>query len=144
MRASKRALRVLLLIAVFAALPPILGRSAPGLLSDTRALQLGIAVCVAAAALSLNVLMGYAGQISLGHGAFLGIGAFASGLITARGPQAPFVAGILVAAVAGGAFAFALGLPALRLRGLHLAIVTAGFAFMMEFSLFRWTPLTGG
>ncbi|MEX2554854.1 MAG: branched-chain amino acid ABC transporter ATP-binding protein/permease [Actinomycetota bacterium] len=144
MRISRRGLRILLLLVAFAAMPPILGRAAPGVLSDTRALQLGIAVCTAAAALSLNVLMGYAGQISLGHGAFLGIGAFASGLVTARGPQAPFVVGLLVAAAAGGLFAFALGIPALRLKGLHLAIVTAGFAFMMEFSFFRWTPLTGG
>ena len=144
MKPSARMIRILVLLAVFAVLPPVLGRAAPGLLSDTRALQIGIAVCIAAAALSLNVLMGYAGQISLGHGAFLGIGAFASGIITSRGPQAPFIVGLIVAALAGAVFAFALGLPALRLRGLHLAIVTAGFAFMMEYSLFRWTPLTGG
>ena len=144
MRVSTRAIRILVILAVCAALPPILGRAAPGLLSETRALQIGIAVCVAAAALSLNVLMGYAGQISLGHGAFLGIGAFASGIITSRGPQAPFIVGLLLAALAGAVFAFVLGLPALRLKGLHLAIVTAGFAFMMEYSLFRWQPLTGG
>jgi ABC-type branched-subunit amino acid transport system ATPase component/ABC-type branched-subunit amino acid transport system permease subunit len=143
-RPSRRAVRTLILLAVLAVLPPVLGRAAPGLLSDTRALQIGIAVCTAAAALSLNVLMGYAGQISLGHGAFVGIGAFASGIITSRGPQAPFIVGLLLAAVAGAVFAFVLGLPALRLRGLHLAIVTAGFAFMMEYSLFRWQPLTGG
>ncbi|MGH2795447.1 MAG: branched-chain amino acid ABC transporter permease, partial [Actinomycetota bacterium] len=144
MKISSRAIRILVVLAVCAALPPILGRAVPGLLSETRALQVGIAVCVAAAALSLNVLMGYAGQISLGHGAFLGIGAFASGIITSRGPQAPFIVGLLLAALAGAVFAFVLGLPALRLKGLHLAIVTAGFAFMMEYSLFRWQPLTGG
>ena len=144
MKVTPRARKAILLAVAFAALPPILGRAAPGILSSTRSLQLGAAVCTAAAALSLNVLMGYAGQISLGHGAFLGIGAFASGLLTAKGPQAPFVVGLLAAAVAGGVFAFALGLPALRLRGLHLAIATVGFAFMMEESLFKWNTITGG
>ena len=142
MRPSARTLRTLVLLITFAALPPILGRA--GVLNDARAVQLGAAVCTAAAALSLNILMGYAGQISLGHGAFLGLGAFASGLITAKGPQAPFIAGLVLAGVVGAAFAFVLGLPALRLRGLLLAIATVGFTFMMENSLFRWSTLTGG
>jgi len=141
-RISPRARKALFLALLFAALPPLLNRM--GVLSPTRSIQLGVAVCTAAAALSLNVLMGYAGQISLGHGAFLGIGAFTSGLLTAKGPQVPFFVGLAAAAVLGGAFAFLLGLPSLRLRGLYLTIATVGFAFMMQESLFKWRTLTGG
>src|SRR3954470_18813249 len=65
-----------LAIAATAALPPVLGRAAPGVLDPYRALILCFGVTYALAALPLNLLMGYAGQISLGHAAFLGIGAF--------------------------------------------------------------------
>jgi branched-chain amino acid transport system permease protein len=142
MRVSKRAGTSLILLGLFVVLPPLLGRA--GVMSQTFAIHLSAAACTAAAAISLNVLMGYAGQISLGHAAFLAVGAFSSALITAKGPQAPFLVGLALAAVMGGLFALVLGLPALRLRGLHLAIVTVGFAFMMENSLFKWNKLSGG
>jgi branched-chain amino acid transport system permease protein len=142
MRRAPRAPRAIAVIVACAALPPILGRA--GVISSARAVELAIAVCLAAGALSLNIIMGYAGQISLGHGAFLGIGAFTSGLLTAKGPQAPFAVGLITAAIVGGAFAFLLGLPSLRLRGLYLAIATVGFAIMMEESLFKWSRITGG
>ncbi|HVF52569.1 MAG TPA: branched-chain amino acid ABC transporter ATP-binding protein/permease [Actinomycetota bacterium] len=122
-------------------LPPLLYRS--GVLSSHMALIIGGGVCYALMALSLNVLLGYAGQISLGHGAFLGVGAFASGLLTIK-LQLPVMLGLAGAAVCGALFALLLGGPALRLRGLYLAITTIAFAFMMEESWFRWGPLTGG
>jgi ABC-type branched-subunit amino acid transport system ATPase component/ABC-type branched-subunit amino acid transport system permease subunit len=121
--------------------PPLL--SGAGILTDDVALMLGGGVCFALMAMSLNVLLGYAGQISLGHGAFLGVGAFASGLLTIK-LYAPFFVGLIGAAVAGAVFALILGGPALRLRGLYLAITTIAFAFMMEESWFRWEPFTGG
>ena len=138
----KRGARYVAVLLVCSALPPILGRA--GVLSSLRSVELSIAFCTAAAAISLNIIMGYAGQISLGHGAFLGIGAFTSGLLTLKGPQVPFMVGVLAAAIAGGLFAIVLGLPALRLRGLYLAIATVGFAFMMQESLFKWSRITGG
>ncbi|MGH2806084.1 MAG: ABC transporter permease subunit [Actinomycetota bacterium] len=121
--------------------PPMLSRG--GVLTSDVALMLGGGICFALMAMSLNVLLGYAGQISLGHGAFLGVGAFASGLITIK-LYAPFMIGLVGAALAGALFALVLGFPALRLRGLYLAITTIAFAFMMEESWFRWGPLTGG
>ncbi len=139
---TKRKLVVTTLLIAGAVLPPLLLRSSE-LLSSAHALVLGRAACFALMALSLNILLGYAGQISLGHGAFLGVGAFASGLLTIQ-PQLPVLVGLLGAAIAGAVFALVLGFPALRLRGLYLSIVTIAFAFMMEESWFRWEPLTGG
>ncbi len=140
---TQRQLRLLATAAVFAALPPLLGRAVPWF-NDLRALTLGIGVSYAVAAVSLNLLMGYAGQISLGHAAFMGVGAFVTGNITARGFEAPFVVGVVMAAVGGGLVALVIGLPALRIRGLYLAIVTIGFGLMVQNSLFIWKTITGG
>jgi ABC-type branched-subunit amino acid transport system ATPase component/ABC-type branched-subunit amino acid transport system permease subunit len=141
---SRRAQVTLLVAVVCVVLPPLLNRAVPYVLSDLTALILGFGVCYAAAAISLNLLMGYAGQISLGHAALLGVGAFTSGLLTSRGPQLPMLAGLAAAAVTGGLVALVVGLPALRLRGLYLAIVTIGFGLAMEQSVFKWRPITRG
>jgi ABC-type branched-subunit amino acid transport system ATPase component/ABC-type branched-subunit amino acid transport system permease subunit len=127
--------RLLVALVASAAIPPLLGHN--GFPSDWL-FDIGIGVAIAAAALSLNLLMGYAGQVSLGHFAFLGAGAFASGIITGAERLAlPFLVSIGVAAAAGGALAFLVGLPALRLRGLALAVATIFLAFAAEESLFR-------
>lgn len=146
--------KIALVALIFVVLPPLLNRTTANLelpligdtlaFNDLRALTLGIGMCFAVAALSLNLLMGYAGQISLGHAALLGVGAYASGVVTARAFEAPWLLGMLVAGIAGGLVAFLLGLPALRIRGLYLAIVTIGFGFMVQDSLFKWAPLSGG
>jgi len=151
---TQRQVRILAVGLAFVLLPPLLNRVTAGwdfpivgrtfAFTDLRALTLGIGVCFAVAAISLNLLMGYAGQISLGHAALLGVGAYASGAVTARAFEAPWIVGMIVAGVAGGAVAFLLGLPALRLRGLYLAIVTVGFGFLVQDSLFLWEPLSGG
>ena len=125
-----------------ALLPPTLGEA---LLSDKNAL-LGSAACaMAIAALSLNVLMGYAGQISLGQFAFVGVGAFTTGIVTGVGQlRMPWIVGLLAAAIAGGAIAFLVGLPALRLRGLYLAVVTVAVAYVGWQSFFRIEDIGGG
>ncbi len=133
-----------LLVAVAA--PILLGEM--GVLNDTRALVLGEAVALAIAGLSLNVLMGYAGQISLGHFALLGVGAFVSSKLTAPSPgnpvALPFAFGVIAATGAGGAVAFLIGIPALRLRGLYLAVITIVFNFVMVQSLFQSSWLSSG
>jgi branched-chain amino acid transport system permease protein len=73
--------------------------------------------------LSLLVLTGWAGQISLGQFAFAGIGGYVAAIM-----PGPFVFRLLIAAVAGGISAVIVGLPALKMRGLHLAITTLAFA----------------
>ncbi|HEX8002574.1 MAG TPA: branched-chain amino acid ABC transporter ATP-binding protein/permease [Mycobacteriales bacterium] len=137
--------RVLGVLALLAVVPPALGRAFEGGQTNARMLTLAIGVCYACAALSLNLLMGYAGQISLGHFALLGCGAFTGGvLMGATRMGLPFLVAVPAAALVGAAVAFVIGLPALRLRGLYLAIVTIAFSYAMVESIFRWRPLTGG
>jgi branched-chain amino acid transport system permease protein len=93
--------------------------------------------------LSLNVLLGYTGQISLGHQAFVGIGAFTAAYMVSRQGQ-PFVAGIVMAMVVGGLQALVLGAVSLRVTGLYFALVTLAYGTMAEESLFNIQSLTGG
>ena len=101
------------------------------------------AVAYAIVALSLNVLLGYVGQISLGHQAFVGIGAFASAyLVTVQGQS--FWVGVVGAAAIGGAQALVLGGVSLRIRGLYFALVTLSYGLVAEQNIFQIQELTGG
>ncbi|HZQ80055.1 MAG TPA: branched-chain amino acid ABC transporter permease [Acidimicrobiia bacterium] len=93
--------------------------------------------------LSLNILLGYTGQISLGHQAFVGIGAFTAAYMVSRAGQ-PFLAGIVMAMVVGGLQALVLGVVSLRVTGLYFALVTLAYGTMAEESLFNIQSLTGG
>ncbi len=94
-------------------------------------------------AVGINILTGYTGQISLGQGAFLGVGAYTSAYITAK-LGLSFWVGIpaagLVTAMAGMVF----GIPSLRLKGLYLAIATLASQFILEWIFLRWESVTGG
>jgi ABC-type branched-subunit amino acid transport system ATPase component/ABC-type branched-subunit amino acid transport system permease subunit len=118
------------------ALPPLLLRYAPVIMTDHRGSIISAGACFAAMALSLNILVGYAGQISLGHGALIGIGAYSTGIIAGRW-YLPAGLGVIVAALVAGAFAFLVGLPALRLKGLYLAITTIAFQALAESFLYK-------
>ncbi|MBI4796276.1 MAG: branched-chain amino acid ABC transporter permease [Deltaproteobacteria bacterium] len=93
-------------------------------------------------AVSLNLIVGYAGQVSLGHAAFYGIGAYASAL-TALLWQFPFPLAALSAVLVSGGCGLALGLPTLRLKEDYLAIVTLGFGVIVDM-VFLNLELTGG
>jgi ABC-type branched-subunit amino acid transport system ATPase component/ABC-type branched-subunit amino acid transport system permease subunit len=136
--AARIGLGVLVLVGILA-----LGHSMPNVFSPYLFLMLCFGVAYALAALPLNLLMGHAGQISLGHAAFLGVGAFA-GAITVGRLGLPFLAAILVAAVVGGVIALAIGIPALRIRGMFLALVTLGFGLALSSFVFRIPAVTGG
>jgi len=91
----------------------------------------------------LNILTGYTGQISLGQGAFLGVGAYASAYLTTKAGVSFWTAvpaAGLVTAMAGMVF----GVPSLRLKGLYLAIATLAAQFILEWIFVRWEPVTGG
>jgi branched-chain amino acid transport system permease protein len=94
-------------------------------------------------AVALNLLLGYAGQISLGHAAFFGMGAYISGIITSRFPVDPFLVMILAALLAG-ALAFAIGFPILKLKGHYLAMATLGFGIIMYIIFNETVAWTGG
>jgi branched-chain amino acid transport system permease protein len=93
--------------------------------------------------ISLSLLMGYAGQISLGHAAFFGIGAYASGLLTTRAGFSPWIALIFAMAITG-IFAFVVGIPVLKLRGHYLAMATLGFGEIVYIFFNSAVDLTGG
>ena len=101
------------------------------------------AVIYAIIGLSLNVLLGYAGQISLGHQAFVGIGAFTAAYMTTVHEQ-NFVAAIFVTVLVGAAQALLLGFVSLRITGLYFALVSLTYGTMAENSLFNIASLTGG
>jgi ABC-type branched-subunit amino acid transport system ATPase component/ABC-type branched-subunit amino acid transport system permease subunit len=134
---------LVVVVVVLAGLPPLLSRAGVWGFDQYHALILCFGVTYALAALPLNLLMGYAGQISLGHAAFLGIGAYTSGIIAGR-LGLPFTVGLVVAAAVGALAALVIGLPALRLRGLYLALVTLGFGLAMSSMVFRLRSVTGG
>ena len=91
--------------------------------------------------LSLNILIGYTGQLSLGHNGFFGIGAFAAAYsLTVQ--QVPFALTFVVAGLVGALFALLMGLVALRITGLYLALITLVFGLTLEESLFEVSWLT--
>ena len=94
-------------------------------------------------AIGLNILVGYTGQISLGQGAFMAVGAYASGLATI-GWGLPFWISIPLAGLFTAAVGVFFGLPSLRLKGLYLAIATLAAQQIVEWIVTHWTGLTGG
>ena len=91
----------------------------------------------------LNILFGYAGQISIGHAAFYAIGAYASALLAAR-LSFPFWASSLLSLLFTGLVGFLLGLTCLRLRGEYLAITTVAFGEIVQVILTQWEEVSGG
>jgi branched-chain amino acid transport system permease protein len=93
--------------------------------------------------ISLSLLLGYAGQISLGHAAFYGIGAYASGLLTTRAGLSPWIA-IVAAMIITGVLAFIIGKPVLKLRGHYLAMATLGLGEIIYIFFNSAVEITGG
>jgi branched-chain amino acid transport system permease protein len=94
-------------------------------------------------ALSLNLLLGYTGQLSLGHAAFFGIGAYASALTTLKLGRSAWE-GMALAAVLAGVAGWAIGRLALKLRGAYFVLVTISFAGVISLVSVNWMELTNG
>jgi len=94
-------------------------------------------------ALSLNLLLGYTGQLSLGHAAFFGIGAYTSALLTLRLEWSFWVA-LPAAATAAGLAGWCIGRLALKLRGAYFVLVTISFAGVVSLVSINWMDLTNG
>jgi len=94
-------------------------------------------------ALSLNLLLGYAGLLSLGHAAFFGIGAYASALLALRLAW-PFAAGFVAAVAVAGGSGYLTGRLAIRLRGAYFVLVTLSFAGVVSLVSVNWLALTNG
>lgn len=105
--------------------------------------SVAIFACIwAVLALSLNILTGYAGQVSLGHAAFFGIGAYTSAMLTVKAGWSfwpAFLAAILITGMVGGI----LGLPSLRVRHDFLVLATMGINFVVV-AVFKYVGFFGG
>lgn len=117
---------------------------APVLLADPYRLGiLNLVAVYAVVALGLNLFIGYAGQISLGHAAFFGLGAYGSAVLSTAWGLPPWAA--MPATATGVALAALLvGVPTLRLSGHYLAMATLGFNIVVHHALVQWDGVTGG
>jgi branched-chain amino acid transport system permease protein len=102
--------------------------------------QIGIAIV---GAIGLNILTGHTGLISLGQGAFLGVGAYTTAILVTRF-DAPMVVGVVGAVAVTAAVGTFFGLPSLRLKGLYLAMATLAAQFILLFAFRNWQFVTGG
>src|SRR4051812_29107985 len=101
--------------------------------------RVGIAVI---AALGLNILTGFTGQISLGNAAFLSVGAYTTAWLANR--NVPFIVAMYVSGLVSALVGMIFGIPSLRLKGLYLAIATLAAHFIVEFTVTHWESVTGG
>ena len=99
-------------------------------------------------AVSLNICTGYLGQLPLGHAGFMAVGAYAGALFWKAVPGLPtpvaIVCGILVAGLAASLFGVIIGVPARRLKGDYLAIITLGFGEIIRIAIINLPDITGG
>ena len=115
----------------------------PSFVSAFRAQQLAYVAIYLTALIGLNVLTGYTGQISLGHGAFMAIGGYTTAILMAdHGVKDVWT--IPIAALVTGVVGFLFGFPALRLSGLYLALATFAIAVSMPAVIKRFEGFTGG
>lgn len=115
----------------------------PALVPSYALQQISIAIAYAIAIMGLNLLMGFAGQICLAQGALFGVGAYVTAILNAS-YGVPALATLPISAIATAAVGVAIGLPALRLQGLQLAIVTFGIAAAFPQILLKMSGMTGG
>ncbi len=124
----------------------------PQFISDFRARDYAYVGIYLIALLGLNILTGYTGQISLGHGAFMAIGGYTTAILMAGNEQfgGPIPSGMQdiwtlpIAGLVAGLVGLAFGLPALRLSGLYLALATFAIAVAMPSTVKRFEEYTGG
>jgi branched-chain amino acid transport system permease protein len=93
--------------------------------------------------LGLNIVIGFAGLLSFAHSAFMGIGAYATAILMTR-LQLPFVLALPLAGAVSAAVGLCVGLPAVRVRGLYLALVTIACLYFFSWIFIHWTAITNG
>ena len=133
----------------------------PRFMGEFRLLQFTLVAVYVIALLGLNILTGYSGQISLGHGAFIGIGAYVTALLSLGRPGLELlqldppswlplgdgmtpIFTIPIAALVTGVIGLLVGIPALRLGGISLALATLAIAVSFPILMKRYSEVTGG
>ena len=127
-------LRLLLILAAIVIFPFIAGPIEMRLVNNVMIAAIG--------AIGLNILVGYTGQISLGQGAFLAVGAYSSALLVVY-LGVPWWLSIIAAAFITAVVGAIFGIPSLRLKGLYLAVATLAAQQIIEWVLKNWDPIDG-
>jgi branched-chain amino acid transport system permease protein len=115
---------------------------APLLIPEYWLAQLSFVLIYSIVGLGLMLLAGFTGQVSIGHAAFLGVGAYTQAYLTNHG--VPFPIALVAATLLSGAVGIVVGVPALRVKGIYLGIATLAFGFIVEEVFARWESVTGG
>jgi branched-chain amino acid transport system permease protein len=116
--------------------------AAPFVLPDYWVSQLNFIWIYSIVSLGLMILVGFTGQVSIGHAAFLAMGAYTEAYLQSHGW--PFVLSLSFSALVAGVTGIVVGLPALRVKGMYLAIATMAFGFIVEEGVARAEHITGG
>ena len=116
--------------------------AAPWVFTEYWLAQLTFVLIYSIAALGIMLLAGFTGLFSLGHAAFLGVGAYTQAVLSNAG--VPFPLALLGAGTLSAATGWVVGLPALRVKGIYLGMATLSFGFIVEEVLARWESVTGG
>lgn len=131
-------LATLVALVVALVFPRFLGGNATVMGLATEALTYGLVT------MSLNLLMGYGGQVSVGQAGFLAVGAYTAAIVATHFGGLPFIVVLLLAGLVTAAVGLVLGLPAARLRGHYLAVATLGFGLAVPEIALNAGSLTGG
>jgi branched-chain amino acid transport system permease protein len=116
--------------------------AAPWVIQEYWLAQLTFVLIYAIVGLGLMLLAGFTGLFSLGHAAFLGVGAYTQAIMVNAG--IPFPLAIACAGLLSAAVGMVVGLPALRVKGIYLGMATLAFGFIVEEIMARWESVTGG
>ncbi len=116
--------------------------AAPLVLQDYYLAELGLLFVYVIAGVGLMILTGYTGQVSFGHAAFLGIGAYSHSILMANG--VPFTLSLIMTVILSGLIGMAIGRSASKMHGFYLAIATLAFGILIETVFGEWSSLTGG
>lgn len=116
--------------------------AAPGLVPGYFLAQMSFILIYSVIGFGLVILTGTTGLVSLGHAAFVAVGAYAQAILLARG--LPLLAALALSSGLAAVLGVLVGLPALRFRGLYLAIATFSFGYIAQIVLAHWESLTGG
>ena len=116
--------------------------AAPWIVTEYWLAQLTFILIYSIVGLGLMLLAGFTGLFSIGHAAFLGVGAYTQAVLTNAG--LPFPVALLCAGGMSALVGMVVGLPALRVKGIYLGIATLSFGFIVEEVFARWESVTGG
>ena len=94
-------------------------------------------------AIGLQILIGFTGLLSLGHAAFMGVGAYTSALLVTE-LGCPFILSILAAGLVAAFFGIIVGIPSLRIKGFYLMVATLAFQFVIDYIIIHWESVTRG